>query len=514
MRAMQRLMRVALPYAALFCGSGAALFGGSVHAAGTLRYGLEFDPAVLDTAVNGSYTDRIVFTSMCDQLMDVDAKLNYVPVLATSWGWSPDYRALTLHLRDGVTFQDGTPFDATAMRDNIERYRTAPYSLRRTELKPVSGEDVIDRLTLRINLSVPYAPLLSLLANRDGVPLSPKILGKTSAEIAAHPVCTGPFSFNNRVAQDHILLDRYPGYWNAKAIHLDHILFQTIVDGSVRLVNLQSGALDMVNRLAPTDVAAVKADPRLRLITSPSLGYQILVFNVGHGPAANNPFGHDPRVRQAFDKSIDRAALNQVVFDGMYVPSNQTEAPGSRYWNPAHPVPARDLAGARALLKQAGITGRIPLAMTVSNDPINGQIGQVIQSMAAEAGFDITLRQMESAATVQAGQSGDFQISMGIWSGRPDPDGNSSIWMACDGFLNWGGYCNKSLDDLFTRAAGVPEPEKRVPFYRQISDTYLTDMPDMILFHFTWLWATSDKVEGFVPMPDGLMRPAGVVLKN
>jgi peptide/nickel transport system substrate-binding protein len=506
MRALKGLLLGALTIA--------ASIGGTAHAADTLRYGLEFDPAVLDTAVNGSYTDRIVFSSMCDQLMDIDAKLNYVPVLATSWEWAPDNLSLTLHLRDGVTFQDGTPFDATAMRDNIERYRTAPYSLRRNELKPVASEDVIDRLTLRINLSVPYAPLLSLLANRDGVPLSPKILNKTSDEIAANPICTGPFRFNNRVAQDHILLDRYPGYWNAKNIHFDHILFRTIVDGSVRLVNLQSGALDMVNRLAPTDANAVKSNGKLRLVTSPSLGYQLLVFNVAHGPASDNPFSRDARVRQAFEKSIDRAALNQVVFDGIYVPSNQTEAPGSRYWNSAHPVPGRDLAGARALLKQAGITGRIPVSMTISNDPINSQVGQVIQSMAAEAGFDVTLQQQESSAMVAAGQAGDFQISLSIWSGRPDPDGNASIWMTCTGFLNWGKYCNKSLDTLFAQAAGTPDPDKRVPVYRQISDTYLTEMPDMVLFHFTWLWAMSDKVGNFVPMPDGLMRPAGMTLKN
>jgi peptide/nickel transport system substrate-binding protein len=491
----------------------AAIGGGRAQADGTLRYGLEFDPAVLDTAVNGSYTDRIVFTSMCDQLMDVDDKLNYVPVLATSWEWAPDSLSLTVHLRHGVTFQDGTPFDAAAMQANLERYRTAPYSLRKTELQPISAIEVVDPFTLRIRLSRPYAPLLSLLANRDGVPLSPKILDKPTAEIAAHPVCTGPFSFNSRVAQDHILLDRYPGYWNASQIHLDHILFQVIVDASVRLVNLRSGALDMINRLAPTDVAAVKADPKLRLVTSPSLGYQIMTFNTDNGPAANTPLGRDKRVRQAFEKSIDRFALNQVVFDGLYVPSNQTEPPGSRYWNPAHPVPKRDLAGARALLQQAGLT-RVPVTLTIANDPIYAQLGEVIQSMAGEAGFDVTLRQMESAATVVAGQSGDFQVTMGIWSGRPDPDGNASMWMACGGFVNWGKYCNKSLDDLFAQGAAATDPEKRVPVYRKISDTYLQDMPDMVLFHFTWLWAMNNKVGGFVPMPDGLMRPAGMTLKN
>src|ERR1035438_8425573 len=117
------------------CVPAGLLAGSTAHAAGTLRFGLDFDPDVLDTARNGSYTDRIVFTSMCDQLLDIDANLNFVPQLATAWEWAPDGLALTVHLRPGVSFQDGTPLDAEAVRANLERYRTAPESIRKTELK-------------------------------------------------------------------------------------------------------------------------------------------------------------------------------------------------------------------------------------------------------------------------------------------------------------------------------------------------------------------------------------------
>jgi peptide/nickel transport system substrate-binding protein len=494
-------------------GLGLAMAAWGAQAAGTLRFGLEFDPDVLDTARNGSYTDRIVFTSMCDQLLDIDAKLNFVPQLATSWEWSEDRLALTVHLRDGVLFQDGTKLDADAVRLNLERYRNAPESIRKTELKPVTGVDVIDPLTLRIRLSAPYAPLLSLLANRPGTPLSPKILGLKPDDIAAHPVCAGPFSFVSRVAQDRIVLDRFPGYWNAKAIDFDRIEFRTVVDSTVRLVNLQSGALDMINRLAATDAAAVKSNPKLRLASSPSLGYQIVTFNLNNGPAANNPLGRDARVRMAFDKAIDREALNQVVFEGMYVPSNQTEAPGSRYWDPDHPVPKRDLEGARALLKQAGVD-HVKVIFNTGNDPVNGQVAQVIQAMTADAGFEVEVRQMESAAYVAAGRAGDFQAAMGIWSGRPDPDGNATIWMSCGGFVNWGKYCNPTLDALFARGASLTNAEERIPVYRQITDITQHDKSHMVLFHFTWLWGMSDRIEGFVPMPDGLARPQGLRFKN
>ncbi len=434
-------------------------------------------------------------------------------MLATAWEWAPDNLSLTVHLRAGVRFQDGTPLDAEAVRANLERYRSASESIRKTELKPVSGVEVVDPLTLRIRLSTPYAPLISLLANRPGTPLSPKILGLSPDAIAAHPVCAGPFGFTSRVAQDRIVLDRFAGYWNAPAIHLDRIVFPVIVDSSVRRVNLQSGALDMINRVAPTDAAAIRADPKLRLATSPSLGFQILTFNLHHGTMADGPLGRDPRVREAFEKSLDRVALNQVVFDGLYVPSNQTEAPGSRYWNPANPVPPRDLAGARALMKEAGVD-HVPVLFNLGNDPVTAQVAQVIQAMAGEAGFDVKLNVMDSAASGAAGKAGAFQATMGIWSGRPDPDGNIAIWMSCGGFVNWGQYCNPALDALFARAAALTDPAQRVPLYREINAITSRDRSHLVLFHFTWLWGMSDKVEGFVPMPDGLMRPQGMSLRN
>ncbi len=496
---MRRVLALALLLGSMLAGPAQAV---------TLRYGLEQDPDILDPARNGSYGDRVVFTAMCDQLIDIDPKLNYVPQLATGWAWSEDRLALTVTLRPGVTFQDGAPLDAEAVRLNLERYRSAPESLRRTELAPISAVEVVDPLTLRIRLSAPYAPLLSLLANRPGTPLSPRILGLKPDEIAANPVCAGPFKFVSRVAQDRIVLERFPGYWNAGAIHIDRLEFRTITDATVRRVNLQSGGLEVVGRLAPTDVADVQRDTRLRVLASPSLGFQILSFNVAKGPRANTPFARDVRVREAFERSIDRAALNQVVHDGRYVPSNQTEAPGSRFYAAAQPVPGRDVPGAKALLRQAGVE-RPSVGLIVGNDAVSGQVGQVIQAMAGEAGFDVRLTQMESATTVAATKAGDYEAAMVIWSGRPDPDGNISIWMGCRGFLNWGGYCSPALDALLTRAAQAPEAE-RPGLYAAAAAIWTAERPHMVLYHFTWLWGARAGVSGLVPRPDGLLRWEGV----
>ncbi len=218
-----------------------------------------------------------------------------------------------------------------------------------------------------------------------------------------HLPCAGPFTLTERVAQDRIVVDRFPGYWNAGAIKVDRIVYRPQPDTTVRLVNLQAGQLDMVERLGPTDVPTVKKNAKLQLISSPALAYYSISINLA---AANSPL-KDPRVREALDDSIDRVALNQVVFDGLFIPSNQFEAPGSKYWDPDHPVPPRDLAKAKALLKEAG-QEHPSFTLLIGNSSVEQQVGQVLQSMAGEAGFDVKLQAAEANAQVAAARAGEL----------------------------------------------------------------------------------------------------------
>jgi peptide/nickel transport system substrate-binding protein len=483
---------------------GLLLLSGAAHASGTLRIGLNEDPDALDPARGGSFVGRVVFAAVCDKLIDTDAQNNFVPQLATAWTWSPDNLALTVTLRDGVRFQDGEAMTSDAVKANLERYRSAPESLRKGELKPVSSVEIVDPHTVLLHLTQPYAPLVAVLADRAGMMISPKALGR---DVTSDLPCAGPFKLTERVAQDRIVVDRFPGYWNASAVKLDRIVYQPIPDTTVRLVNLQARQLDMVERLGPTDVATVKRDPKLKLISQAALAYYSMSVNLA---APDSPL-KDARVRAALEAAIDRNALNQVVFDGQFIPSNQFEAPGSRYWDPDHPVPARDLANAKSLLKQAG-QEHPAFSLLIGNSPVEQQVGQVIQSMADEVGFDVKLQSAEANALVAAGRAGNYHATIVIWSGRPDPDGNVAIWLACDGFLNWGKYCNPKFDDLLARARGVTDVAQRQALYRQLVDIYVADRPHLVLYHAKWLWALSDKVSGFVPTPDGLIRPQGMTI--
>jgi peptide/nickel transport system substrate-binding protein len=489
----------------------AGLIAGLTFPAGAseLRIALNEDPDLLDPAQGGSFVGREVFIAMCDKLIDIAPDTSFVPQLATEWVWSSDGRALTIKIRDGVVFHDGTKLDSDAVKINLDRYRTAPESRRKGEVKPIVNVVVLDPLTVRIELAAPYAPLLAVLADRAGMMMSPKALAELGDKIATKPVCAGPYRFVERVAQERIVLERFDKYWNPAPFAIDRVIYTPVPDTTVRLAGLRSGGFDIIDRLSAHDVEAVRGDAALQFVEITALGYNLMSINLNNGPDADNPLAKDKRVREAFELAIDRKVVNDVVFEGRFVPSNQFEAPGTRYRAAAHPVPGRDLDGARKLLAAAGIP-HPGFTLTTPNNTTDMQVAQILQAMSGEAGFEMKIQATEAATMVQNNTAGRYQAALAIWSGRPDPDGNIAIWIACDGFLNWGKYCDPELDKLLTAARTTSDAGERALLYAKAADIYLAARPELVLYHFKWLWGMSRKVTGFVPSPDGLIRLGGM----
>jgi peptide/nickel transport system substrate-binding protein len=469
----------------------------------TLRVGIGSDPNVLDPAVSGAFVERVVFAALCDKLVDIGPDLSFRPELATGWEWAADGLSLRLTLRGDARFHDGTVLDAEAVRINLERYRSARESRRRAELRPVSAIEAPDASTVVIRLSEPYAPLLSVLADRAGMIMSPTALARLGERIGAEPICSGPFRLTRRVAQDRIEMERFPAHWNAANIHIERLVFLPIPDSTVRLLNLRSGQLDLIERVAPSDLADARRDRRLRVANATAIAYQTLSINTATGAL------RDPRVREALERSIDRTIINQVALEGLFIANNQPEAPGTPYHFPELPPPARDPAAARRLLRAAGHE-RFAFTLKVANIPVEAQVAQIIQAMAAEGGFDIRIEQMESSAMVAATQRGDYDAAIAIWSGRPDPDGNVAIWLASDGFLNWGRYASAAVDGALAAARQSTDTATRRSQYRLAAETWMADRPHLFLYHHRWFWALRAGVEGFAPSPDGIICFAGL----
>ena len=476
-------------------------------AAQTLRVAIASDPNVLDPALSGAFVERVVFSALCDKLVDVGPDLAFRPELATAWEWAADGLSLHLTLRADARFHDGTALDAEAVRVNLERYRTARESRRRAELRPVSAIEVVDPRRLIIRLSEPFAPLLSVLSDRAGMIMSPTALARLGERIGQEPVCSGPFRLRRRVAQDRIELERFPEHWNAANIHVARLVFLPMPDSTVRLLNLRAGQVDVIERLAPSDLADARRDRRLRVAEATSIAYQTMSINMATGAL------RDGRVREALERSIDRNIINQVALEGLFIANNQPEAPGTAYHFAELATPRRDPAASRALLRAAGHE-RFAFTLKVTNLPVEAQVAQIIQAMAAEGGFDIRIEQMESSAMVAATQRGDYDAAIAIWSGRADPDGNVSIWLASDGFLNWGRYSSPAVDGALEQARRSIDLATRQAAYRRAADAWMADRPHLFLYHHRWFWGLRPGVEGFVPSADGIIRFSGLRLSR
>ena len=262
----------------------------------TLRVSLRADTDVLDPTLTTSYVGRIVLAGLCDKLFDIDDKLRIVPQLATGYEWSDD-RTLLIHLRPGVKFHNGETLDAESVKYSLGRHLTLPASFRKSEINSIDRVEVIDPATVRIVLKAPSGAFLAQLTDRSGMVYPPKATEAAGKDFALHPVCSGPFSFVERVAQDHVTLARFPGYWDSKSIHFDKVVYQVLPDNSMRFANLRAGASDITEYLAPTDAATIKSDPRLKIAVSDALGYIGLNNNLTNGPRSDTPYGKNALVR-------------------------------------------------------------------------------------------------------------------------------------------------------------------------------------------------------------------------
>lgn len=487
----------------------------SVLAQSTLRVGLAEDPDVLDPTLARTYVGRIVFASLCDKLFEIDNKLAIVPQLATAHETSSDGKSVTITIRTGVKFHDGEALDAEAVKFSLERHMTMQGSFRKPELAAVEKVEVVDPATVKLSLKAPFSPLIAQLADRAGMIVSPKAAKEAGDKFGLNPVCAGPYKFVERVQQDRIVLEKFPGYWNKDAVYINRVEFRPVIDSTVRLANLKAGTLDLIERALATDLKEIKADPKLKLAAATEIGYQSLTLNLGNGAAGKDgPFGKGGvKAAQALEAAIDREAINQVAFNGEFLPGNQWVSPRSPYYQEKLPVPKRDLEKAKKLLAEAGLKAPVAVDFMVPNNPESRQVAEIIQAMAGEAGFDMKIRVTEFATSLKEAEEGRYQAYFVGWSGRVDPDGNSYIFHKCGAPQNNRGFCDKDVDAALEEARTKSDLAERKAAYHKAAARVMTDGGMIYLYHRLVIVAHSTKLEGYTQFPDGLVRLTGVKLK-
>ncbi len=496
-------------------GSSGGGASGTIKNGGILKVALAEAPDALDPTVAQTYVGRIVFANMCEKLYDVGPNLDVVPQLATALPKVSDNgKTWTIKLRKGAKFNDGTPFNAKAVKTTLEHYKTAKRSSRASELADVTSVEVVNPSTVKLHLKKSYAPLLGILADRSGMILSPTQLKKLGSHFEKHPVCVGPFAFKSRPSSDQINLVKSKYYYDKDKVHLAGVQFDVVTQSSVRAANLRSGDYDVVGRLAPPQVESVKGESGVKVKSVTSIGYQGITINVSNSNGAGKPGNHTvdsplaqhPELRQAFALSLNREAINKAVFDGQYVPGCTPISPNSPY-APDITCPKQDLAKAKQLVKQSGVDTPIPVTLIVeAQNQQAAKLGTVIKSMAQQAGFEVKVQPTEFTTALSQSQAGNFDTFQVGWSGRIDPDQNIQPFWDPTSALNYSGATYPKVSKLLDQEQTATSKDARKQIFQKLCELFLKKNNIIYLYYPTFVLGLASNVTGVKYYGDTLIR--------
>lgn len=475
---------------------------------GTLRAGLDADPPNLDPHRSTAAVDRQVYQSLYDKLVDTDADLKLVPMLATSWSVSQDGRTYTLKLRQGVQFHDGTPFNAQAVVSNFNRMRDPKFpSARKSEITPVTDVVATDPSTVQIKLERPYSPLMYVLTDRAGMMVSPAAAEKDPLNFALHPVGSGPFSFVEKIPQDHITLKRNTAYWMKGLPYLDQVIFRPFADDNARVANLKSGDVDIINIVPAPQVKQLAQDSAkpgasYRLSEHGAFQWQGIWLNVTKPPFDNKA------LRQALSATIDRSAIANVILQGAAYPAYSFFPNGTPAYNPAWKVPPRNVTQAKERLQAGGHGSGFEFTLLTVPGQQAQALAQAVQSMAGDVGIQTKIQIIEFGQMLDVTDKLQHQAALLGWSGRPDPDFDIYPFVTQSGIgsFNDAGYTNPQVQTLLDAARVLQDMGQRRRAYDQVTQILADDMPYVWLYFPREYKLLSSKVRGYVHVPDGMMR--------
>jgi peptide/nickel transport system substrate-binding protein len=458
-----------------------------------------------------AFVDRNVHYQIYDSLVRIDPKGNIIPWLAERWEISPDGKTVTFYLRQDVKFHDGTAFDASVVKWNIERYKNTEGSARSGELAPVASVDVVNTYTVRFNLKTPFSPLLAQLVDRAGMMVSPKAVEAAGADFTrkAFKAGTGPFILTEAVKDDHITLERNPEWWGKDQLgnrlpYVDKIIVRPITNSDVRLANLRTGEAQVANNIAGKDVASVKSDPTLSYQEIPGLAFASMIPNRRPGFTFN-----EPRYIKAVAMAIDRREILDKVFFGVGTVGYGAIAPPHFAYDPNFkPFERPDPEGAKRLVAEVG-KGQLQFEFLVpSGDPQTLQLAQLIQAQLAKADIKAEIVQMEFAQILQLQSEKTFKgMTLVGWSGRIDPDGNVYDHIYTGRPFNDSSYSNPEVDKLLDEQRATTDVNRRRELLRRAEQIYVVDDPARVWYRFgVAMLVTNRRVRGLEPYPDQIVR--------
>jgi peptide/nickel transport system substrate-binding protein len=458
------------------------------------------DPKSLDPAVITDRTGARALRALYDPLVDLDDDSALVPGLAESWEVGSDAKSVTLHLRQGVKFHDGTPFDAQAVKVHFDRHlNPATKSLRAGELVNIASVEPLDARTVRIDLKQPNPQFLYLLIDWDAFIESPTALQKYGDDYGTHPVGTGPFKFVEYVKDDHVTYERNPDYWESGKPHVDSLKIRTIPSDGTRLVELRSGGVQIVVDPPAQDLDRMQQMPEVKLTHRLGGRFSYWTWNT-----STSPYGQSHEFRQALNWLVDRAGIQKAVFFGTGRLNFAPFHAGTSFDDPNYQPFTRDLDKARALLDKSGVPS--PATFSIFVGPTNpySKLVQVIAANFADVGVNVDIQNLADAALNAERDKGNFHLSVyqGGWSWRADPSLYlRNILHSKSTYTPWI-YKDPEVDRLIEQAEAETVLDKRIPLYKQLADRVNDDAALIFAYQEDTFVAVSPKVVGWVQRAD------------
>ncbi|PWA09464.1 ABC transporter substrate-binding protein [Pueribacillus theae] len=463
---------------------------GTPKKGGEAIFAYETDVSNYDPTQGSAGSDHALLWPVYDTLIKFTPELEPEAGLAESWDFLDD-KTVELKLREGVTFHDGTPFNAEAVKFNIERANSENSKV--TDLKNIDSVEVVDEKTVKLHLSQPDSSILLALSDRGGMMVSPTAVKEKGEDFAQNPVGAGPYKMVKRVPNGEVVFEAYEDYWEEGKPYLDKMTVKIMADENTRINALKSGEVDYADNIKPGNVQQLKNDSNIVLKDKTSVAFRILYLNAEKEPMNNKA------VRQALLYGINRDDIIQAINFGSGEPASQPFPSG--YWAAGENIKVDyDPEKAKQILKDAGLED-ITIKMNHYSTAYEQRIAEAIKSQLAEIGINVDLQAMElQAAVSNYFNEKEVPMFLSSWTGRPDPQITIKNLFASDSFYNAGGHSTDEIEKLISQAAGIYEQEERAKLYGEISQKALLEEAIMIpLFFEPRTSAMNQSIKGFEP---------------
>lgn len=498
-------------------GSASTAAGGGAKQGGKLIIARPYQPTVQAVGLdphNCPVSQGNVYTidKMYESLFVTDPKGSLQPLMVESHEVSADGLVYTLVLKEGITFNNGKAVTADDVAWSLNRARaseTGSMSFLNFAIADVKARDAG---TVEITLSQPWAPLLSDLSIYSDAIVPKDLNGLSEKEFFANPIATGPFMLKSWVQEGaEITLVRNPNYWQEGKPYLDEVVFRLVEDDNQRILQLQSGDVQVIAHVPAAQVEALKGDSNLQIGVFPMWAVDNLFFNT------KVDYYADRNVRRAIAQTIDTAKIVEATTFGTAEPGGSFFPPSLEYYDPNTPVLKYDIEAAKADLAQSSFPDGFKSEILIpSGNKVWALAAQVIQAGAAELGIDMGIKQLDTAAYQNDFRSFNYQtfINKAI-NDITDPDEMASF--QCDAENGgsdsfWTGYNNPQVVQLVRDAAAEMDPAKRGPMYAEIQALVAQDAPFVPLMYPPAIYGNAAAVKGFVVNPGGAYGLEGVSL--